>query len=306
MFLFAIAPAAARAQFREADPKGPRPGTPAVQKWRAGMEVTADSGPCRGMVGYAPVPVDWPEQTVRVVEEDVSPGVKVEYETLQDTVKLMVVRIPFLPAGATAKAVVTLEIERYSLDPPARTDIYQIPNNRKLERSVKVFLGSSPGIETRHSQIQRLARQFGKEENAWATVEAIYDWVRDKVEYKNGKFKGALAALRDGEGDCEELTSLFIALCRDVGVPARTVWVQGHCYPEFYLVDDDGNGHWFPCQAAGSRAFGGIPEHRPVLSKIDNFRPPWNPRDPQRYPAEYFTGTGGRPKVKFIREQVAN
>ena len=88
-----------------------------------------------------------------------------------------------------------------------------------------------------------------------------------------------MAALKDKTGDCEELTSLFIALCRASDIPARTVWVPGHCYPEFYLEDDEGKGHWFPCQAAGSRAFGGIPEQKPILQKGDNFSVPENPRE---------------------------
>ena len=83
------------------------------------------------------------------------------------------------------------------------------------------------------------------------------------------------------------------------------MWVPGHCYPEFYLEDADGEGHWFPCQAAGSRAFGGIPEHRPILQKGDNFRPPWNKRDHQRYLAEHLTGAGGRPRLKWVREKVS-
>ena len=52
------------------------------------------------------------------------------------------------------------------------------------------------------------------------------------------------------------------------------VWVPGHCYPEFYLEDAEGRGHWIPCQAAGTRAFGSMPEHRPILQKGDNFRVP--------------------------------
>ena len=72
--------------------------------------------------------------------------------------------------------------------------------------------------------------------------ELIYDHVRDNVEYRNGRLKGALAALRDGHGDCEELSSLFIAVCRANKIPARTIWVPNHCYPEFYLVDQDGEG----------------------------------------------------------------
>ena len=94
--------------------------------------------------------------------------------------------------------------------------------------------------------------------------------------------QGALAALKDGTGDCEELTSLFIAICRAANIPARTVWVPGHCYPEFYLVDDKGEGHWFPCQSAGKREFGGISETRPILQKGDSFRPPKGTKERQR------------------------
>src|SRR5690606_11636573 len=126
------------------------------------------------------------------------------------------------------------------------------------------------------------------------------------VKYENGELKGAIKALHDKTGDCEELSSLFIALCRAQKIPARTVWVPDHCYPEFYLADADGNGVWFPCQAAGSRAFGGIPEDRPILQKGDNFRDPDRPKEKLRYVSENLTGKGGggRPKVKFIREEV--
>ena len=55
---------------------------------------------------------------------------------------------------------------------------------------------------------------------------------------------------------------------------------------------------------AASRAFGGIPEHRPILQKGDNFRSPHNSRDRQRYLAESLVGAGGKPKVKFVRELV--
>ena len=114
----------------------------------------------------------------------------------------------------------------------------------------------------------------------------------------------ALDALKQGTGDCEGMTSLFIALCRAGDIPSRTVWVQGHCYPEFYLEDDKGEGHWFPCQAARSSVkFGGIVEDRPVLQKGDNFKPLNGKGERQRYLAEFLTGaeTGGKPHVA-IRE----
>ena len=98
------------------------------------------------------------------------------------------------------------------------------------------------------------------------------------------------------DGDCEELTSLFVAMCRANGIPARSVWIPGHCYPEFYLEDDEGAGHWIPCQAAGTRAFGSMPDYRLVLQKGDNFKVPEH-RKTQRYMAEFLRvkSAGGSP-----------
>jgi hypothetical protein len=172
------------------------------------------------------------------------------------------------------------------------------------------FTGPSPYIESRHPQIRSLAKEIVAErQDAWERVEAMYDWVRANVKYQEGELKGALAAMRDGNGDCEELTSLFIALCRANKIPARTVWIPGHCYPEFYLEDTAGNGHWIPCQAAGSRAFGSMPEFRPILQKGDSFRVP-EKKDQQRYVAEFCKIKSVRgqqnPQVIFVREILDN
>lgn len=306
--LLAFVPAV-NAQFVDGDAGGTKLGEVSTQRWKVGMMVTASGGWCKGIRGYVPVPVEWPEQQVTVVEEDISPGAKISYRTIDGTMKLMVVSIPNLPDGQTANALVTFEIRRNAQEPPTETEIegYVLPNVKKLPRDMRIYLGPSPYIESRSPKIRKLAKEIGADkERAWDQVEAVYDWVRDKVQYEDGPLKGALAALRDGTGDCEELTSLFIAILRAKEIPARTVWVHGHCYPEFYLEDKEGAGHWFPCQAAGSRAFGGIPENRPILQKGDNFRLPDNPRERVRYLPERVTGEAslGRPQVKFVRDVV--
>ena len=298
------------AQFKEGEPGGAKVGQSQTSRWQAGVMVRASGGACRGLVGYVPVPTDWPEQQVETVEEEISPEAKVSYRMVDGGVRLMNVRIPQLASGQEAKALITIEIQRNMILPPDDTDIYVLPNTQKLPRNIRLYLAPSPKIESRDPKIRGLAKQIGADkEKAWEKVEAIYDWVREHVKYKNGPLKGALAALKDGEGDCEELTSLFIAICRAAGIPARTVWVPGHCYPEFYLLDDKGEGHWFPCQAAGTREFGGITELRPILQKGDNFRPPKGGRERQRYMAEYLTGTptpgGGKPQVRFVRKAVS-
>jgi hypothetical protein len=285
---------------------GPRIGEPLTQKFRVGIVVTAESGPCQGIVATTPIPIDWPEQQVKILEDDLSTSVfDLQYRVIDGTVKQMVLSIPYLAAGEECRAITTLEITRCALTAPDDTSALELP--KKLDRSLREYLGTSPGIETRSPKIRALAKEVIEgQESAWDKVEAIYDWVRDNVEYRDGEFKGAIQALKDGHGDCEELSSLFIAMCRANGIPARTVWVPGHCYPEFYLTDAEGNGYWFPCQAAGARDFGGIVERRAILQKGDSFDDPDRSGQKLRYVSEFVTGRGGRPKVKFVRELVAN
>ena len=254
-----------------------------------------------------PVPIQWPEQKVKLLKKDLSRGVRIG-QRKHGGVQQLLIRMPGIPNGRTAYAIFTMEITRKEILAPEDTDIYEIP--KKVPRDVKRWLGSSPYIESRHAKFSSLARDAIAEaeaETAWEKVEAIYEVVREKIEYREGKLKSALRALKDGVGDCEELTSVFIAMCRSIKVPARMVWVPDHCYPEFYLVDKKGEGHWFPCQAAGTRAFGSMPELRPILQKGDNFKVPEKKKQ-QRYVAEHVEAKpvrgSGKPRVTFIREYV--
>jgi transglutaminase-like putative cysteine protease len=264
----------APAQFQSDAAKGPRLENTVVQQWRIGIVVTAGSSPVRGVLATTSVPADWPEQEVRIVKEDVSPGARVSYRMIDGAVKEMALRVPSLQANGQAQGIVTLEIRRSWQVAPEHTGIYAIPDPRRLDRKMRAFLMPSPYIDSNDAQIKALAQRIGAgEDTAWARVEAVYDWVYESITYVDDRelaVKDTSATLRDRTGDCDEKSSVFIAICRAAGIPARTVRVPGHCYPEFYLEDDEGKGHWFPCQAAGTRAFGEMPEHRPILQKGDN------------------------------------
>lgn len=310
--LFAIPCGAVHAQFgQDDDPvrEGDAEARETLMRIRIGMTVRAVGGPCGGLFATVPVPLEWPEQEVRIVDEEMTDHIRsITYRTTYDAAKQMLITIPRIRSGDSAEVLITFEVNRHSILPPTETEGFVIPDSSDLPRELHRYLGESPYIEIRHNEIREAAREVGGEDlSGWEQVEMIYDWVREHVEYTNQPLKGALAALRDGNGDCEELTSLFIAICRIRGIPARTVWVPGHCYPEFYLHDAEGEGHWFPCQAAGDRQFGGMEEARIILQKGDNFRVP-EKRERQRYIAEFLRGNtrggGGQPEVRFLRVHV--
>ena len=280
-----------------------------TSRWRFGVEVKAPRGAVTGITATFPVPAEWPEQSVKLISEVVSPTVKkASYRTLEGGVKQMVVAIPRLNQGEEASVTVVFEVTKRAITEPDSTTELAIP--AKLTADLAKFLRPSPFIESTDAKIKSLAPEMiaGKE-GAWQQTEAIYSWVRENVQYEfSTEIKPAVAALKAGKGDCEELSSLFIAFCRANKIPARAVWVPDHCYPEFYLTDAAGKGHWYPCQAAGSNHdFGRMAEKRPILQKGDNFKIP-EERGPQRYVKQFLRAVNAEadPEVRFILERVGD
>jgi transglutaminase-like putative cysteine protease len=308
--LIAAVPVPVHAQFKApVTNKGARLDRQVTQRIRIGVVVKA-AGTLQNVVATVPAPGDWPEQQVTIVHQDITPSyARVDFRNVVGGggVKQMVIGIPRLAAGREARALVTFEVTRHALAAPADTALYTIP--KKLNNDLRINLGASPYIESRHPKIVSAAKQATAQKlGAWEKTEAIYDWVRDNVKYKDSELKGAARALYDQEGGADELTSLFVAMCRAQKIPARTVFVYGHCYAEFYLADDEAQGHWFPCQPAGVRSFGAIDDLNPILQKGDNFRNPENRKERLRFVTEYFNaaGRGKAPHVRFVSELVSD
>lgn len=288
---------------------GPRYGNAQTIRFRVGAEITASRGACRGIVAMVTVPLECPEQAVTFLDEDFSSEVdEVTYRVLQGGARQMLISVPFLPDGATARAVVTAEVATRPVLPPAETAGLKIP--KKIPAELRMYTNGSPYIEVKHQKIRSLSKEILKDVDErvsdWEKIETIYDYVLEHVDYVEGPDKGALEALRDGQADCQGRSMVFIALCRANKIPARMVWVDGHAYPEFYLERAEGEGDWYPCESAGTRAFGEMPLARTILQKGDNFRVPER-KDRLRYASDYLIGVptpgGGKPKVKYIREQ---
>lgn len=287
---------------------GPELGEAQAQRWKIGVRVTASSGPVSGITATLPIPDDWPEQQVREAARDSSPFCsRLDERTIAGKVRQMVVVIPQLPAGAEAVVSVTYEVNKHALTPPTDTSGLKIPDFKKLDKEMKSYLAASPFIESQQAKIKSLARQVMLDKSTdWEKVEGLFDWVRDNIKANPDRtpLKGATRTLRDKKGDAEDLVCLFIALCRSANVPARTVWVPLHCYPEFYLVDESGKGYWFPCEIFANRSFGGTDDRKMILERGDNFRVPEEPKEKYRFVPETLEASRGKPTVRWIREQV--
>lgn len=293
----------ASAQFKDDAemPKEGKLGETVVQRWRIGMIFVAQGGAMTQIVGSTSVPMDWPEQRVRVVAEDLSPGMSVSYRPVEGMGRQMTLKLASLADGDEARGIITFEVKRSLAGPPEETDGFELADASKLDRKLMPYLAASPLIETTSPEIRGACKEVGADEKkAWDKVQALYEWTREKIKYvdnRGGKVKGAAEALRDGIGDCDETSALFIAACRIHEIPARMIRVPGHVFAEFYLLDAQGKGHWFPCQSTGAKQFGGVTDARPILQRGDNVVAV-DPRTKKKTRQRFLTETlQGMPRV---------
>lgn len=274
-----------------------------------GVRITSGDGNMIGTIATTVFPTTWPEQEVEVFQVNVPPPLKYTLRDLPGNNQQLFLQAAVIPPRATIDATVHLRITKRHIVGPEDTTNLTIP--RRLSRDLRNFTGNSPYIDANSSEIRKVVRDVEASDplTDWKKVEMLYDWVRKNIVYQRGELKTVREALRDKTGDCEEMTSTFVALCRAARIPARCVWIPNHCYPEFYLEDEQGQGYWFPCQVAGTRNFGSMPEYLPILQKGDRFKVPEKP-ELQRYLADYLATKNvlGRedPQVEFIRQLLGD
>lgn len=246
---------------------------PRTYRLKVVLKVAAPDGKVSKVVAVEPIPMDWPEQQVRLISQKVSAGAKVTQEVLPGQAAILKLQVASIPEGGSASVERLYEITRYRMQftlPPGQLD----RSHRPPAELRDALTGPAPGLEMQHPKIVALAeslRRQAADRGSWEMVKGFWQWTRDNVEFQNGDFRGALFAVENKCGDCEEMSALFVSLCRLSNVTARTVWVEGHDYPEFYLSDRQGVGHWIPAQVVGPAWFGEMAEYRPIFQKGDRF-----------------------------------
>ena len=128
----------------------------------------------------------------------------------------------------------------------ARAAPYRLPSR---DTALARWLAPEPLIQSRDPRIVAQARQIIGRERAPARVaELLTRWVHQAVQRTTadaGSVPSAVKVLANRRGDCNEATTLFVALARSTGLPARTVagllYLEGrfyyHAWAEVYLND---------------------------------------------------------------------
>ncbi len=98
-------------------------------------------------------------------------------------------------------------------------------------------------VESDHPAIRRTADNL-QQADAMKTIDAVFRWVADHVQYSGyaAKDRGALYALEHKKGDCTEYMDLFVALCRANGIPARRI--GGYVCPESAVLKAQDFHNW--------------------------------------------------------------
>jgi hypothetical protein len=267
---------------------------------RVGLTLTAADGPIQRVMAATATPMAWPEQQVQLIATEVPDECLVRTRRVGDSAEQMVLQLAQLARGSSVSCVRTYEVTRWtqrlSRDAAAKL---QVP----ADRQVRVFLRPSEGIESSHAEIRRLANDTVADvSEPIDRIAALYDVTRERVRYEKGPFVGALKGLKAGQGDCEELSCLFVALCRATGVPARLVRGPGHAWAEFVLSDADGKLVWIAVDPANEPEFGTINQPIPIMHKGDQFNVPELPGRPRRILSVTGNGVGSQPRIEPIEE----
>jgi hypothetical protein len=282
---------------------------PRTYRLKLTIRVTAADSPVRNVVATGPIPMNWPEQRVRLLGEKLSKYARVSEQVLPGQAALIRFQVSQIPSGEAAFVERMYEITRYRTKFTLAGSDLTVPRATPTELRDQVN-GAAPGIDTDNPKMVELAEQLrsiSQQAGPYDMAKSFWSWTRDNVKFVNGDFRGAMHAIDQRCGDCEEMSALFVGLCRLSGIPARTVWVESHDYPEFYLVDREGKGHWIPAQVLGPAWFGEMAEYRPIFQKGDRFYDPLK-KEYVRYVPQTVKGADAKslPKVEFHHEIIAD
>jgi hypothetical protein len=167
----------------------------------------------------------------------------------------------------------------------ANASPYRLPAR---DTALAKWLAPEPLIQSHDPRIRAQARQIvGPERSPSRAAAVLTHWVHQSLRRTTptaGSAPSAVKVLDEKRGDCNEFTTLFVALARAAGLPARTVsgliYLNGrfyyHAWPEVYLSDwvaVDPTFDQFPADAAHvPLAVGGLARQVELIPRIGRLK----------------------------------
>ncbi|HWC90491.1 MAG TPA: transglutaminase domain-containing protein [Pirellulales bacterium] len=257
-------------------------------------------GEADSLLATTPVPVEHPEQKIEEFHVETE-GCEATVRELAAGMGQLLLSADSLAQGAVARAIVHYKLTLFKQSFNYERD--QFPAQQKPAAELrKAYLQDSPGIQTGSKQVRTLAAELCEGlTHPWDKARRFAEWIPKNIRPQIGSYTSVTAALDRRLGDCEEMSAVFVALCRSIGMPARLVWVPNHNWAEFYLVDSAGAGHWIPAHTACYAWFGWTGAHELVLQKGDRVLCPEQHKR-VRLLEDWMQYGGRKPRAMYVAE----
>jgi len=252
---------------------------PAVYRGKWSITVRHSELPRNGILKiWMPLPIlVGPQSDVRDISISPAAYVKLPARTDAD-IGLVYLEVPLEELeddlAITASFSFTHYEQRFVIDP---NNIGSYDKNDDLYRTYTASRGNTTITEAIRKQAKTIV---GNEKNPYRAARKIYDFVVSRVYYSimphyslNARnYPESVYVHRQGYGDCGAQSSYFCALCRAVGIPARSTGGyqmvettgigSGHFWAQFYLP----NYGWIPVDTSIAQ----LPDYLPELSDTES------------------------------------
>ena len=168
-----------------------------------------------------------------------------EPAALLETTDTALYSLSNLQKGSKARISMSWMFDRYTV----RTQVNPADVPRVYDTSTDLyakFTAKDPLVPSESPEVVKAAAGIvGGETNPWLKARRIYDWLLTQFSYSPAAVEGGAAALRSKRGNAFVYSSLYCALLRASGIPARMVagYIAGgsgqptrrHFWDEFYV-----------------------------------------------------------------------
>ena len=124
--------------------------------------------------------------------------------------------------GAELKVIIERDVIPGVVEPEI-----SVRSNVTVTEELKKFIEPQERVESDDAKIIAKAKELTDDISSdYKKALAIFEFVNTQLQYDTGEAyanKGALSALENKRGVCEEFASLYVALCRSVNIPARVI-----------------------------------------------------------------------------------